>query len=318
MNFQSDLEHILKQQFDEHNISYKETWDVNSLAAHYFEMLQRRIAPMPRRVHLSEEILDSLGRLSRQADLQQHKEAAEAWGVVFDISYLLKVGENVNAFLSKNITRAASLDGLLWDFGMHHFHLSKKVKQSGFIKRSDYLLFAIVTQDNVYCVDVRPHPQQGDLGWVRQDLLIIVYANWPELIKAKILRGVEAPILTDEDKQELRRKNTNSVTQIGDNAIAPLGGGMTTAGTSVLCQMHANWFLRELQRYQSYLETQPAEIKAAIQEKCINIVGDMEFELILLRSLGLSDERVQSLSGSLHETGFGILEVTTRTVIDLN
>ena len=318
MNFQSDLEHILKQQFDEHNISYKENWDVNALVAHYFEMLKRRIAPIPRKVHFSKEILDSLGQLSRQADLQQHKEAAEAWGVVFDISYLLKVGENVNAFLSKNITRAASLDGLLWDFGMHHFHLSKKVKQSGFIKRSDYLLFAIVTQDNVYCVDVRPHPQQGDLGWVRQDLLIIVYANWPELIKAKILRGVEGTLLTDEQKHELRRKNTNTVMQIGDLAFAPMGGGMTTAGTSVLCQMQADRFLNEIQSYQSYLETQPAEIRAALQDNEVNIAGNMDFKLVLLSRLGWSDEKVRSLTGTLNETGVGIVEVKTHTFIDMN
>ena len=187
---------------------------------------------------MSEEIHDSLGQLSRQADSEQQEKAAEAWDAVFHICYLLKEGENVNAFLSKNITRAASLDGLLWDFGMHHFHLSKEVEPSGFVKRSDYLLFAIVTQDKVYCVDVQRHPQQGDLGWVRQDLLRIVHSNWPELIKAKILRGVEGTALTDEQKQELRRKNINSVTQIGDIAIAPMGGGMTTAGTGVLCQMH--------------------------------------------------------------------------------
>ena len=48
MNFLSDLERILKQQFDEHNIFYEEKWDVNALAAHYFEMLKRMIALTPR------------------------------------------------------------------------------------------------------------------------------------------------------------------------------------------------------------------------------------------------------------------------------
>ena len=319
MNFLSDIAHRIKQQFDAHNISYKENWDVNALVAHYFEMLKRRIEPIPRRVHFSKEMYDSLSQLSRQADSAQDKNAADAWNAVFDISYLLKMGEDITAFLSKNIDRAASLDKFLWDFAMHHFHLSKEIEQTGFVKRSDYLLFAIVTQSNVYCVDVRRHPQKDDLGWVQQDLLRIVHENWPELSSAKILRGVvEAPVLKDEEKKILRSNNTNSITQIGDDVIAPLGGGMTTAGTSVLCQMHANRFLKEIQCYQSYLETQPAEIRAALEGNGMNIAGNMDFKLVLLRSLGWSDEKVQSLSGSLHETGFGILEVTTRTVIDLN
>ena len=31
-------------------------------------------------------------------------------------------------------------DGLLWDFGIHHFHLNTTTEASGFVNRSDYLL----------------------------------------------------------------------------------------------------------------------------------------------------------------------------------
>ena len=319
MNFESDLAHIIKQQFDEHNISYEDHLDVSSLAARYLEMLHRRITPIPRRVHFSEEIHKSLGKLRQQADTEEREAAADAWGAVFLIRHLLVEGKNVNCFLSKRIDSATgerSIDPLLWDFGMHHFHLRKEVEQDGFVERSAYLLFAIIAQEEVYFVDVRPH--RDPLVWFRQDLLKILYSNWPELVESNVLHGVKGTVLTDEEKQKLRKKNINNAVQIGDNAIAPMGGGITTAGTSVLCQFLADKFLDEMGKFQSYLETQPAEVRAALQDKGINIDGDMEFKLVLLESLGWSDEMVRSLKGSLHNTGFGIVEVTTRTFIDLS
>lgn len=328
MNFESDLAQIIKQQFDEQKISYEDNVDVPSLAARYLEMLNRRITPLPRRVYFSEEIHESLGKLRRQADTEQQEAAAESWGAVFLIRNLLEEGKNVNGFLSTGIdsgTGKRSIDGLLWDFGMHHFHLSRKphrsekFRQKGFLNRSGYLLFAIVTQENAYFVDVRRHPsRRDDIGWVRQDLLRIVYSNWPELIESNVLRGVKGTVLTDEEKQELRRKNVNCAVQIGDNAITPMGGGVTAAGTSTLCQFLADKFLNEIGELQSYLETQPTEVRSALQSKGSSIAGDMEFKLVLLDSLGWPDEMVRSLKGSLHNTGFGIVEVTTRTFIDLN
>lgn len=323
MNFESDLAQIIKQQFDEQKISYEDNVDVPSLAARYLEMLNRRITPLPRRVYFSEEIHESLGKLRQQADTEQ-QEAAEAWGSVFLIRRLLVEGKNVNRFLSTRIDSATgkrSRDGLLWDFGMHHFHLSKEVGQDGFVERSDYLLFAIVKELDVYFVDVVPHPNEDrdtDYGWVRQELVEIVKSNWPKLCEPCVLKGVTGGVVTDEQKKELRRKNVNTIVQIGNDVIAPIGGGVTTAGTSTLCQILADKFLNDLGKCQSYLETQPAEVKAALPDKGRNIDGDMEFKLVLLDSLGWSDEMVRSLKGSLHNTGFGIVEVTTRTFIDLN
>ena len=101
---------------------------------------------------------------------------------------------------------------------------ARNLKNLDLLKRSDYLLFAIVTQENAYFVDVRMHPKPRDIEWARQDLLKIVHSNWRELIEGKVLRGVKGTILTNEEKHELRRKNCNHVAQLGDNAIAPIGG----------------------------------------------------------------------------------------------
>ena len=141
--------------------------------------------------------------------------------MVFGLRQHLVDGVNVNAFLSKSIGKAEGWDGLLWSYGMHHFHLGRETGKDGFVKRSKHLLFAIVAPTDAYFVDVRPHPPKDGIGWVSQELLEIVHSNWPELIEEKVLHGVSGDQLTDEEMQELRRKNTNYAMNIGGKAIAP-------------------------------------------------------------------------------------------------
>ena len=327
MNLKSDLASIIKQQFDQLKIFYEDNLDVCSLAARYLEMLNRRVIPSRRRVHFSEEIHDSLGALRRKADMEQQKRSADAWGAVFFIRYLLTEGLNVNGFLSKRINFATgrrSRDGLLWDFGMHHFHLGQKFDADGFVKRNnrpDYLLFAILTEENAYFVDVKPHPNHHDLGWVRQDLLNIVHSNWPELIEPHILRGVKGTLLTDEEKAELRRKNCNLAPEIGRKAVAPLGGGTMADGSSAACRWQAQRLLYEMERHQDYFDTQPSDLRSALEDKGMTIDGEMEFDLVLLDDLGPPDELIgsltedQCLSKGLGQMGLAVVERTTRSPI---
>ena len=325
MNFESDLEHIIKRQFDEHGICYEDNIDVRCLSVRYLEMLNRRIVPIPREVLFSEEIHDSLGKLTREIEVKQREKAAEAWGAVFLIRYLLTEGKNVNCFLSTRIDSATgkkSRDGLLWDFGMHHFHLSKALEPSGdFVKRSDYLLFAIITQEHAYFVDVRPHRDPQNLGWVRQELLEIVHLNWPELIESNVLRGVKGNVLTDEQKKELRRKNINYAAELGGNAVAPLGGGMMIDGSSALCRWWAAKLMHEIRRHQAYFDPQPSDLRSALEDKGLEKSGEMEFDLVLLDGLNPSDELIDSLredqclSRDLFQMGFAVVERTTRSPI---
>ena len=323
MNFESDLEHIIKRQFDEHGICYKDNLDVRCLSARYLEMLNRRIVPVPREVLFSEEIRDSLGKLTRETRVKQREKATEAWEAVFFIRDLLTEGQNLNCFLSERVDSATgkrSRDGLLWDFGMHHFHLSKEVEASGFVKRSDYLLFAIITQKSAYFVDVRPHNDPQSLGWVRQELLNIVHSNWPELIESNVLRGVTGNVITDEEKKELRRKNTNHVADLGGSAVAPFGGGTMGDGSSLACRWLAQKLLHEIGRHQAYFDTQPSDLRSALEDKGLE-AGEMEFELVLLDGLNPSDKLIDSLredqclSRDLCQMGCVVVERTTRSPI---
>ena len=321
MDFEADLVNIIKQQFDEHSIRYRSDGDAIYLVARHYEMLIRRIVPTPRRVHFSDELHDSLGKLTRETDAEKREKALEAWRTVFFIRRLLVKGQNVTRFLSEEVAKKkASSDGLLWDFGMHHFHLNRKLdaSESGFVERADYLLLAIVTQEDAFFVDVRLHRDPEHLGWVRQDLLSIVHSNWPKLIESKVLRGTKGAVLTDREIKVLRKKNANHVVQLGNNAIAPIGGGMTPAGSSILCEWWGSKLLHEIKQHQCYFDTQPVELRARLEAMGVEIAERMEFELVLLDSLNPPAEFVSSLQGErclskdLCRMGFAVVEATAR------
>ena len=90
---------------------------------------------------------------------------------MFRIRFIMTSGGDLTPYLGKGIMDATSNDGLLWDYGMHHFHLSSGFERSGFARRSPYLLVALVADEDVFLVDVRNHRDPESLQWVRQDLL---------------------------------------------------------------------------------------------------------------------------------------------------
>ena len=322
MSLTSDLVDIIKCQFDKAGICYEDDMDVCDLAVRYLEMLNRRVVPIPRRVHFSEEINDSLEKLVHEPNAEQREKTLEARRTVFYIRDLLLKGSNVTRFLSKGVNNVKRQDKLLWDFGMHHFHLNRALEPSGdFVERSDYLLFGIITDADAYFVDIRPHHDDQGLEWVRQDLLGIVHSNWPELTNSHVLYGVSGDIVTDEQKKELRRKNINHIPNLGEQAVAPLNWGTNLAGDSTFCRIWGNKLLWEIKRHEDYFYRQPSELRAGLERKGIELPGDMEFQLVLLDSMNPPPELValltadDCLSRDLCRMGFAIVEATKRLPI---
>ena len=324
MSLESDLSRLIRDQFDNHSISYDPTTSVQRLTARYFEMTTRRIQPVARQVHFSDKIHTSLGELSREG--ASDSSARDAWGMVFGLRKHLVDGANVNAFLGKSIRNADAFDGLLWTYGMHHFHLGHETDKDGFVKRSKHLLFAIVTPTDAYFVDVRPHPTKDGIGWVSQELLQIVHSSWPELIEANVLHGVSGVELTDEEMRELRRKNANAAMNIDGKAIAPLRGGLAGDGSSGLCTFSAMWLMNELRYHEEALRNE--EVRQAVAEdlrnKGLDVEHTLEFELVILEELAPTPELIATLtaegciSRDLCRSGFAIVEKKSRSPIAIH
>ena len=209
---------------------------------------------------------------------------------------------------------------------MHHFHLGRGTDKDGFVKRSKDLLFAIGAPMDAYFVDVRPHPPKDGIGWVSQELLRIVHSNWPQLIEANVLHGISGDELTDEEMQELRRKNMNYAMNIDGKAIGPLRGGLASDGSSVLCTFSAIWLMNELRVHEKALRNE--EVRQAVAQdlrgKGLDVEPTLEFELVLLEDLPASPELITSLkaesciSRDLCRRGFAIVEKESRSPIAIH
>ena len=325
MDFLSDLKLAIVSEFQRQGISFPESADLDHLASRYLEMRICRIEPVPRKVHFSAEIHDSLGNLSRETDPKVRGKALEAWGRVFYLRHLFESGDTVMPFLSREVnnTEPKKPDGLLWDYAMHHLHLSRDVDKSGFVKRSDWLLFAIVADQDVFFIDVRKHkdPERQGFEWVRQDLLDIVHNNWPELTESRLLHGVTGSEVTNAEKLELRRKNVNLAHKVGGRVIAPLGFGTAGDGHSILCRFLADKLLHELEEHQRILESSPAELRATFVENGMPEDAEMDFKLVRRAELDVSEDldakmcAVEGFSGTLWLGGFAVIETYTRSLI---
>lgn len=323
IDFETDLVDIVTEYFHSEGICYTDNGDASDYAALYFEMRIRRIVPRPRRVHFSNELNDSLGELARKSKVARCEGANEAWQAVIRIRSHFVQGDRVTQYLSKKTSDSTFKDGLLWDYGMHHFHLSTQFVSPGLIKRSAYLLFAIVTDEDVFFVDVRKHSDPQNLQWVRQDLLQIVSSNWPEIANRYILRGVGGSMVSDEEKRELRKKNINTAPQLGGHAVSPIGGGTTLDGSSTRCRAWADLLIHEINNHKSVFNKHPSVLKASLKAGGLKTTGEFDFKLAPLDSLELTEEQVESLqddhciSKTICRMGFAIVEETSRVPIVL-
>ncbi len=323
MDFRSDLSRLIEARFDKNGIKYDRSMPLGRLAARFFEMNQRWIQPVPRRVHISDRTHAWLGKLMRRG--RGDPAALDAWFTVFRLRQRLAEGADVNAFLSDRIRCANVRDGLLWHYGMHHLHLSSETRADGFVKRSDHLLFAIVAPEDAYFVDVRRHPRKGGIEWSSQELLRIVHANWPALIEANILHGVLGTELTDEEVHELRRKNANAAMDIDGKAIAPLGRGMAGDGSSVLCTFRACGLMGVLGDHEEILRKEGVRQAVArnLRAQGFDIGPTLEFGLVFLEDLHPPSELLAALTAEtcfsrhLCQMGFAVIEKTTGSLMVL-
>lgn len=149
-------------------------------------------------------------------------------GLAWLESKLIK-GGSVNPHLN-SATKKDKLNGLLYDWGIHHLHLGEKFSSPGFVERSGPVLFAMFRPDDVYFIDIRNHE-----GWSDKSLLEIVNRNWPELIERYWLKGVRPEAsLSANDLTATRKAGINTIVELSDGKVlVSIGGGITTAKTSL-------------------------------------------------------------------------------------
>lgn len=151
---------------------------------------------------------------------QQRYEVREAEGFtvpedVIDGYKLLRQkfldGIDVTPHLHKAIVDTEGKDAMLFDWGIHHFHLGT-IMDGDFIERTGNVLYAVISQSTVYAIGINQHGH-----WVDKEMLP-----------------------TSKGIKKLRSDSINSFVQLSDGScIMGRGGGLTACSSSIECMRRA-------------------------------------------------------------------------------
>ena len=233
MDFLRDLKKIVSGELTRRGIKYNSTDEVRELLLLICNHELKGIKPAKRKVNASAEFDAELIKLPAT-----QQAAAKA------IQDKFMQGEDVNLHLGSqgnDPKYAANVDQLRGDWGIYHIHISnhKKNPTDKFFARTGPVMFAYVTESDVYFIDIYPHG-----GWSRQKLIEITNRTWPHLYKGARLDGAKLSVnVTDLDVEKLRgpaktsKRAGGSIStsvQIGNSVIFPPGGGLVSDGTPTM------------------------------------------------------------------------------------
>ena len=147
-------------------------------------------------------------------------------------------GENINFNQSKGIflSDQDKKDTLLNSWGVRHIHLSEidATSKSGMKRnRSGYLLFFIVHNNDILCLDIRNHPTT-DEGFICYDFLKIMSSNgWMTTtglrkVPGYIAGSISLKITKDEDLAALYFNGINVSFEFDGNLYFPINSMTTT------------------------------------------------------------------------------------------
>ena len=157
-------------------------------------------------------------------------------------------GIDLTPRLSRKIENADYKDGMLYDWGFHHFHLGTVFdsKHPQLIQGTAFVLLAIVDSSKFYPVDFVQHGKWGDKAILEK--AIKAFPDRFEPFQLKGITDIAYPCTDENDIMEIRKLGMNSFVKVDDKVYAPPGGGLTMAGTSVMATI-------ELDKYRHQLRT---------------------------------------------------------------
>lgn len=165
----------------------------------------------------------------------------------------IQSGAELFPHLSRRIFDTTFSDGMLFDWGIHHFHLGTQAdkRNSKLIQGRNEILYGFVTDAIIYFLIIGEHGQ-----WADKDILMIVKNDFPELIAPFKLNGILSleHNYTEKEHNSLRAAGANTITELDGEFYMSPGGGITTAGTNIHATHRWHFICRLLDKIEDYLQ----------------------------------------------------------------
>ncbi|MEZ8057222.1 hypothetical protein [Vibrio splendidus] len=236
--------------------------DNEKLPIHYFNAEQRRVESTSRTIKYS-DVFHCPAELNSGWELLKNK---------------MESGNDLAPHLSKFVSLIDKTDPMLNDWKIHHFHLGTEL-EGNYIKRTGPLVFAYVTNDEIYVVNIFSHGQ-----WENTDIVEIIHRNWPHLIEQFKLKGVKRMAYepTIQDRKQLRKVNANSFVTVTDGTVyAPIGGGSSSAGFNINSAMNLIRQKKLLSDLEGMLDSNIANIVPQLLNEGYDGVSDLNVSLVI-------------------------------------
>lgn len=223
----------LKSYYDQKGISYEDRATLDGWLVDHYNFLMKFVPIKPRNVYYSEELERKLSSMGTEALL------------VNKIAHKVTTGADLNPYLSKQARKVANLDPLLIDWGIHHFHVEDGVDPNDpyYVKRADYLLFAWITQQDTYFIDIMAHSDATKFS--DRNLLEIVQRNWDHLLEP-YETGIVALSHNPDTSEVHELRKAGAICGIEINGKVYLMGIYATSGHSFSATRRSNEFHRFL------------------------------------------------------------------------
>lgn len=205
---------------------------------HYFDAQRRRITNTPRTIKIGDNFVCP-------------PEHEIGWAILQE---KVREGKEINSYLSKGHASLHNHDGLLAEWGVHHFHLGAApcTKTPTYMGRTGPLLYALVTNETFYAINIYNHDSFAD-----EDVLESIHRNWPEIISRYRAKGITGAAWDKKKRKELRSANLNTSTLCADGTVyLPIGKGVTLSGMSIEAIYEADYWHLKIKRFQSDFENQ--------------------------------------------------------------
>jgi hypothetical protein len=223
-------------------LKYKDRLSPEDNTIRFLNAYNRRIpAAKPRVVHQSKELVIP-------PQFQQDYEALVA---------LIKAGNDLKPYLSRHIVKRKRPDWpdpLLNSWGIQHLHFR--------IEGTDHLLFCVITDSDVYLIQVLPHVEKE---WVNTQLVQILHDNWPKTIARANHSLMKPESFSTSKRQSLRSYNANFVVTVADGTVyLPLAGGTTASGDSIEDHYNCRKIFDELKFWQETVALSVLAIRSSL------------------------------------------------------